>query len=282
MTSSPAAFPTPPDRPASAATNGEVVRELRAAGCVFAEDEAGLLVDNAVSAEHLAAMVRRRITGEPLEYILGWTDFCGLRITVRPGVFVPRQRTALMVTEALELRRADRRRHGRGRSVILDLCCGAGAVGAALAARLPHCEIYAADIDPTAVACAQLNLPPDARTFVGDLYAPLPSALRGRVDLLVANAPYVPTDALRLMPPEARLHEPAVALDGGPDGLRMLGRLIADAPHWLSPGGHLLVESGADQAATVAERAVRSGLQPRVASSDQLGATVVIGTLPAR
>jgi release factor glutamine methyltransferase len=281
MTTSPPASPAPDESPGTVAAE-QVIGALRAAGCVFAEDEATLLIDNADSAGHLAAMVRRRVGGEPLEYVLGWTEFCDLRIAVRPGVFVPRQRTALMVSEALRLDRADRRRSGRQGTVVLDLCCGAGAVGAALAARLPRCEVYAADIDPIAVACATQNLPCDAGTFVGDLYAPLPAALRGRVDLLVANAPYVPTDALEFMPPEARLHEPAAALDGGQNGLHIVKRVITDAPQWLSSGGHVLVESGADQAPAVAGLAADSGLHPRVATSDELGATVVIGTLPAR
>ncbi|MGS0687874.1 putative protein N(5)-glutamine methyltransferase [Nakamurella sp. GG22] len=252
-----------------------VVAELRAAGCVFAEDEARLLLADARSPEHLGEMVVRRVAGDPLEYILGWTDFCGVRIAVRPGVFVPRQRTALMVTEAIVLAR-QRQSAASGRPVVLDLCCGAGAVGAAVAARLGRCEIYASDIDPVAVACARLNLPPDAGTFVGDLYAPLPDAVRGRVDVLVANAPYVPTDAVRLMPPEARLHEPRAALDGGSDGLALVRRVILEASVWLSPDGALLVEASDGQAAAAVAAARAAGLAARVAQDDDIGATVVI------
>ncbi len=259
----------------------QVVDELRAAGCVFAEDEAELLLRNSASADDLATTIRRRVSGVPLEHILGWTEFCGLRIAVRPGVFVPRQRTALMVTEAVALGRARRRRLGPG-TVILDLCCGAGAVGAAVGARLGSCEIYASDIDPVAVGCARQNLPDDAHTFTGDLFTALPSALHGSVDLLVANAPYVPTAALRLMPPEARLHEPVTALDGGADGLQILRRVITEAPRWLAAGGHLLIESSAEQAPLAADLLVRAGLLPGVVSADDLGATIVLGTAPVR
>ncbi len=257
-----------------------VVAELRTAGCVFAEDEARLLLAQARSSEQLGEMVGRRVAGDPLEYILGWADFCGVRIVVRPGVFVPRRRTALMVSEAIALARQQHSPNG-GRPVVLDLCCGAGAVGAAVAARLGQCEIYAADIDPEAVACARLNLPPDAGTFDGDLYAPLPDTLRERVDLLVANAPYVPSDAVRLMPPEARLHERRAALDGGGDGLALVRRVIIGAADWLTPGGSLLVETSEGQAGSAVAAARSAGLASRVAEDDDIGATVVIATRPA-
>lgn len=256
-----------------------VVAELRTAGCVFAEDEARLLMTEAGSPTHLVAMIGRRVAGDPLEYILGWTDFCGVRIVVRPGVFVPRQRTSLMVTEATAV--AHRAAMSGQVPVVLDMCCGAGAVSAAMAVRLDRCELYASDIDPVAVACARLNLPPGAGTFEGDLYAPLPDTLRARVDVLVANAPYVPTRALRLMPPEARLHEPRVALDGGRDGLALVRRVILEASDWLAPGGALLVETSDSQAASAVALAEGAGLAARVSQDDQIGATVVSGTRPA-
>ncbi len=272
----------PPEDASRDSTRYEwTVERLRAAGCVFAEDEARLLLESAASADDLDSMLQRRVSGIPLEYILGWTEFCGLRIAVEPGVFVPRQRTALMVTEALALLRGRTQRPGSASTVVLDLCCGAGAVGAALATQSTSCEIYASDIDPVAVACARRNLPDRAHTYTGDLFSALPAALRGTVDVLVANAPYVPTAALRLMPPEARLHEPATALDGGEDGLHILLQVIADAPQWLAPGGHLFVEGGEEQAPKLADLMVRAGLLPRIAGSEELGATVVIGRLAA-
>src|SRR4051812_127402 len=146
-----------------------IVAPLRGAGCVFAEDEARLLVDAAGTPADLTAMVTRRVDGEPLEYVLGWAEFCGLRILVGPGVFVPRRRTEFLVHEAVGLSRPG--------AVVVDLCCGAGALGAAIAARVEGADVYAADVDPRAVACARRNLPPD-RVLEGDLYTPLPADLR--------------------------------------------------------------------------------------------------------
>jgi release factor glutamine methyltransferase len=108
----------------------------------------------------------------------------------------------------------------------------------------------------------------------------LPPALRGTVDVVVANAPYVPTDAIRLLPSEAREHEPLVALDGGSDGLAVQRRVAAGALAWLAPGGHLLIETSDHQASMTAEVVARSGLTPRVVSSDEFDATVVIGARP--
>jgi release factor glutamine methyltransferase len=151
-------------------------------------------------------------------------------------------------------------------------------VGAALVAALDRAELHAVDLDPAAVRCARRNITAaGGQAYVGDLYEPLPAALRGRVDILVANAPYVPTEEIGLMPPEARVHEPLVALDGGADGLDVLRRVIAAAPQWLASGGHLLVETSQRQAPQTADTFARTGLIPRVARSGELNATVVIG-----
>jgi len=253
-----------------------VVTRLRAAGCVFAEDEARLLVSAARTPAELADMVDRRVAGLPLEQVVGWAEFCGLRVAVTPGVFVPRRRTEFLVRQAIALARPA----GGAGPVVVDLCCGSGAVGAALAAALGPIELHAADIDPAAAACARRNIA-DGQVYEGDLYEPLPAALRGRVDVLVANVPYIPTGEIALLPPEARVHEPRAALDGGRDGLGVLRRVAAAAPHWLAPGGHLLVETSERQAPRAAEAFAGSGLVPRVASSEELSATVVIGTRPA-
>jgi release factor glutamine methyltransferase len=246
-----------------------VVLLLRAAGCVFAEDEARLLVAAAGTSAELTASVDRRVAGEPLEHVLGWAEFCGLRVAVGPGVFVPRRRTGFLVRQAAALAAPG--------SVAVDLCCGSGAVGAALAAAVPGLDLHAADVDPTAVACARRNLG-TAGVHEGDLFDALPAGLRGRVDVLVANVPYVPSGSIALMPPEAREHEPRVALDGGPDGLDVVRRVAAGSPAWLAPGGALLFESSADQAPLAAGIVAAAGLDPRVVTDDELGATVVVGT----
>ncbi len=269
-------MPTSPTR----RSRTEVVTRLRAAGCVFAEEEAGLLLAAAPSPIDLAAMVERRAGGEPLEQVVGWAEFCGLRIAVDPGVFVPRRRTEFLVQQAVALT-TPARRDTAARTVVVDLCCGSGAVGVALSASLDAVELHAVDVDPAAVRCARRNLAATGgRVYQGDLVEPLPGRLRGRIDLLVANAPYVPTAAIGLMPPEARVHEPRVALDGGTDGLDVARRVIAAAFPWLTPGGSLLVETSEQQAPDAAADLARHGFDPRVAGSDELAATVVIGTRP--
>jgi len=220
----------------------------------------------------LDAMVARRAGGLPLEQVLGWAEFCGLRIAVAPGVFVPRRRTEFLVRQAAAL--------ARTADVIVDLCCGAGAVGAALAAVLDRAEVHAADIDPAAVRCARLNLP-EGHVYQGDLYEPLPVSLRGRVTVLAANVPYVPTGEIGFLPPEAREHEPRAALDGGADGLDILRRIAAGAPGWLAPGGHLLIETSERQIPRAAAAFTASGLAARVARSADLDIAVVIGRRPS-
>jgi len=272
---------------ASSPPPSAIVTRLRAAGCVFAEDEARLLISAAVTPADLAAMVDRRAAGQPLEHVVGWAKFCGLRIAVDPGVFVPRRRSEFLVRQAVGLagRPAAASHSGQAGppAVIVDLCCGSGALGAAVTAALDRAELHAADVDPAAVRCARRNLAACCgRVYEGDLYQPLPSTLRGRVGILLANVPYVPTEAVQTLPPEARLHEARLALDGGPDGLDVLRRVAAAAPRWLAPGGHLLIETSERQAPRTAEAFTRRGLAARVVSSADLNATVIIGTRPVR
>jgi release factor glutamine methyltransferase len=255
----------------------EIVARLRAAGCVFAEDEARLLTEAAGSPGELESLLRRRVAGEPLEPLLGWVEFCGLRILIDPGVFVPRRRTELLARRAAGLAAASVA--ASGSATVVDLCCGAGAIGAVVRDAVPSAEVFAADLDADAVRCARRNLPAD-RVFRGDLFDPLPPGLRGRVDVLAVNAPYVPTGAIALMPPEAREHEPGVALDGGADGLDVHRRIAAEAAGWLAPGGTLLIEAGEEQAAVSAALFAASGLTTRVESDDDLGATVVLARRP--
>jgi release factor glutamine methyltransferase len=212
------------------------------------------------------------VAGLPLEQVLGWAGFCGLRITVAPGVFVPRRRTEFLVRQAAALASPG--------AVIVDLCCGAGAIGAALAAAVERAEVHAADIDPAAIRCARQNLP-GGHVYQGDLYEPLPAGLRGRVAILAANVPYVPSGEIAFLPPEARAHEPGAALDGGADGLDVLRRVASGAAGWLAPGGHLLSEISERQASPAEAVVTASGLAARVARSPGLDATVIIGRRPS-
>lgn len=255
-----------------------LVERLRAAGCVFAEDEAALLRAEAPDHAVLEDWVRRREAGAPLETLVGWAEFDGHRVAVAPGVFVPRTRTVLLVHEAVAHLSGLPDRPGPDEPrVVVDLCCGTGAVGLAVLARVPGTVLHAVDLDPAAVVCARTNLAPlGATVHEGDLDGPLPAELRGRVDVLVANAPYVPTEAIADMPPEARDHEARVALDGGSDGLDVLRRVLALAPGWLAPDGVVVVEVGRPQVATLTASARRAGLVPRIVQDPDLGATALV------
>lgn len=241
-----------------------IVERLRAAGCVFAEDEAALLVEAASTDDELERMVAARCEGQPLEVVVGWAELGGIRFAVSPGVFVPRRRTEFLV----DLGRALAPR------VLLDLCCGTGAVGAAIGAA----ELHAVDIDPVAVAVAQRNI--DGVVYAGDLFDPLPASLRGRVDLLAFVAPYVPSDEVDLLPREARLYEPRFTLDGGVDGLDLVRRIAASAKGWLAPGASVLTEVSEQQAAAVVELFAAAGLAARVERDDDRYATVVAAQNP--
>ncbi len=251
-----------------------LINRLRMAGCVFAEDEAAVLLASARTPLELEQMVQQRVAGTPLEHIVGWAEFAGMRIAVDPGVFVPRRRTELLLRRALRLAPVG--------PVVVELCCGSAALSLALASTV-EIELYATDIDPAAVRCATKNLARlagAACVLQGDLYESLPPSLAGRVDLLLANAPYVPTDLIWLMPREARQYEPRVALDGGWDGLDVQRRIAAGASHWLAPDGHLLVETSRSQAAESVAILERHGLTTQVVTSDELDATAVIGWSP--
>lgn len=254
-----------------------VVTALRAAGCVFAEDEARLLVSAADGPAALIGMVSRRTAGLPLEHVIGRAEFYGLPIAVDAGVFVPRRRTEFLVRQAAALMRQT----DPGRpAVVVDLCCGTGALGAALLATADGpVELYACDIDPAAVACARRNVAAGGTVLEGDLFDALPDGLRSRIDILVANVPYVPTREVGLLPAEAREHEPLVALDGGADGLDVLRRVTADAPDWLAPGGHLLFETSERQVPDAVRTVGDDGLAPRVVTSEEWEATVVVAQL---
>jgi release factor glutamine methyltransferase len=243
-------------------TEPEIVDRLRAAGCVFAEEEAEVILSSAGTADEVERMVAQRVQGAPLEIVVGWAELGGIRFAVKPGVFVPRRRTEFLV----ELGRALKP------GVLLDLCCGSGAVGAAIGAA----ELHATDIDPVAVECARLNV--RGSVYLGDLFEPLPAGLAGRVDLVTLIAPYVPTDEIELLPREARLYEPAVTLDGGADGLAIVRRVAAEAARWLAPGGSLLTELSEAQAPVAVQLFEAGGLSARVEEDDERWATVVVAS----
>lgn len=232
---------------------------------MFAEEEAALLTSATQAPGELEDLVRQRIEGVPLEHLLGWVEFLGMRVNVAPEVFVPRRRTEFLVTEAIA-----RTRDG---AVVLEPCCGCGAIGAALTRALPNIRLYATELDAGAVRCARRNL---EWVYEGDLFEPLPDRLRGQAEMIVANAPYVPTEAIALMPPEAREYEPRTALDGGVDGLDIAGRIVREAPRWLTEGGRLLIETSQHQAARLVALCTAAGMRSRILTDPARSATVVL------
>ena len=245
---------------------------LRLAGCVFAAEEARLLLSEATGSEALEQMVQQRCEGYPLEQVLGWAEFYGLRIPVAPNVFVPRRRTELLAAHAIALL------ENLSHPVFAELCCGSGAVSMAVAAHAASApEAYAVDLQTAAVACARTNLAGQASVLQGDLFAALPGGLRGRIDVVAANAPYVPTAQLGSMPPEARDYEPALTLDGGSDGLDVLRRIIESAPAWLGPEGSVVVECSRSQAGAVGHLMAVRGLEPQIMCGEEPEATIAVG-----
>ena len=243
----------------------EIVARLRAAGCVFAEDEAALLAAAARDAAELESMVRRRVSGEPIEYIVGWAEFRGRRYAIEAGVFVPRHRSELLVEQAIVLATPG--------AVVLDLCCGCGALGLAVQQHVPV-ELHAADIDPVALRCARRN--GVGAVHAGDLFQAVPATLRGRIAVLLVNAPYVPTAAIEFLPAEFRDHEAPAALDGGPDGTDVQRRVLREAAHWLAPGATLLTETSERQAPRLVEVAHAHGLQAHPVTDTGSETTLVL------
>jgi release factor glutamine methyltransferase len=211
---------------------------LSGAGFIAAEEEAEeLLVCAAGDLEILDSLVARRLAGEPLGWITGSVSFCGLEIRVDPGVYVPRWQSEPLARRAVECLPTN--------GAAIDLCTGAGAIAKTLIAYHPGARVVASDVDERAVACARAN---GVEVYVGDLFAPLPRTLEGRVDVVVGVVPYVPTSALPLLQRDTFAFESPLAYDGGPDGTEILRRTLTDSPRFLRRGGVLLLELGGDQA----------------------------------
>ena len=227
-----------------------LVQQLTAGGCVAPEEEAAVLIRAAAEGSRpLEELVARRLRGEPLAWITGFLLFYGLRLQVDPGVYVPRPHTEGLARRAASLMPPD--------GIGVDVCTGSGAVAAVLVAAKRGATMFATDVDPVAVACARRN---GVRALLGNLDEPLPESIRGRVDVLTAVVPYVPTEELHLLPRDVQAFEPRQALDGGAGGttfLQQVARLSAD---WLAPAGHVLLELGGDQAGVVAETMESAGL----------------------
>jgi release factor glutamine methyltransferase len=205
---------------------------LRAAGCIAAEDEAREMVDAAPDGEVPEEWIIRRERGEPLAWITGRTTFCGRRLHVDRGVYVPRPQTEELA------RRAEALLPAGGRA--LDLCTGCGAIAAHLQAVVPTATVVGVDRDQRAVDCAREN-------GVEVSCADVDDAPDGPFDLVTCVPPYVPTAELSTLPADVRRYEPRAALDGGPDGLDTARRIVAAAGRLLGRGGWLVIELGGKQ-----------------------------------
>ena len=252
---------------------------LRAAGCVYAEEEAQILTEASHSTDELRSLLARRASGEPLEYIVGWAQFCGLRIPLCAGVFVPRRRSEFLAECAVQAVMAAPGSLDPGRVRVLDMCCGSGAIGLAVAIQAGNVELLAADDSPAAVECARKNLARvGGRVFQGDLFGALPRARLRSIDLIVASAPYVPTAQIERLPAEARLCEPRSTLDGGPDGTSVQRRILDAAAEWLGAAGVVMIETGGAMAETTANIARSAGLSAEIRQYSDLDATVVVAS----
>jgi release factor glutamine methyltransferase len=246
-----------------------IAARLRAAGSVFAEDEARLMIQEAPDTKVLASMLERRSEGEPLQQILGWATFASQRVSIAPGVFVPRRRTEFLFLQAAK--------YAERGDVVLDMCCGAAPIAMALSSVKRKIELHCTDIDPVAIECADKNLEgTGAMTYVGDLFEPLPVVLRGRINVLVANAPYVPSAAIETMPAEARKYEARATLDGGEDGLDFQRRIAEEAPGWIKRNGCLMFETSESQAEESLEICRANELKPQLVTDEELEANVVV------
>lgn len=195
--------------------------------------------------QEFRSFVERRRCWEPVPYITGHREFYGLDFLVDRRVLIPRPETELLVERALE---TAKRFEGQGRLILADIGTGSGVIAVSLAVHLPHALVYATDVFAEALEVAACNisrhsLSQRVHLLQGDLVQPLPE----QVHLIVANLPYVSTGYLATAAPDVVNYEPLAALDGGPDGLIYIRRLLSQAGQWLLPGGVILLEIGAGQ-----------------------------------
>ncbi|MEW6476475.1 MAG: peptide chain release factor N(5)-glutamine methyltransferase [Actinomycetota bacterium] len=226
----------------------------------------------------LAALVERRLAGEPLQYVLGRWSFRGLDLLVDARVLIPRPETEVVAEIALaEARRRNGGAAGGGITVA-DLGTGSGALALALAAELPQAEVWATDVSPAALAVARANLAavgPSAASRVhfaeGMWYEALPAPLQGRLHVIVSNPPYVTEAEFAGLPTEVRDHEPTGALVAGPTGRESLEQLVAGGLPWLAPGGALVLELAPHQAAPLRATAEAAGYDAVAVHRDLAG-----------
>jgi release factor glutamine methyltransferase len=203
--------------------------------------------------------IERRFTGEPVAHITGTTDFKGLDLIVEPGVFVPRDSSEWLAEQAI------RRLRKRKKPVHVDLASGMGTIALAVSSEVPKAEVFGAELSPEGVKLARKNarkLDLKAKFGAGDLFAPVPKRLRGKVDVITIHPPYVAKDELDDLPDEIREWEPAHTLtDRSVDGLGLVRRTVEEAPDWLKPNGWVLMETDPDRARDVRKVMTKGGFR---------------------
>jgi len=275
--------------PTVSSLRDEAVRVLAAAGVVTPDADAELLIGHVLGlargevqakavtgtavapaeADAVLALVERRAAREPLQHITGVAPFRSLELAVGPGVFVPRPETELAAQLAIDALVAVASPH----PLALDLGTGSGAIALALATEVPHARVVAVERSPEAHAWADRNIrasgADNIRLVLGDLADALPE-LDGRVDVVASNPPYIPDDAIP-RDVEVRLHDPAMALYGGPDGLDVVRALSRRALALLRPGGVLVIEHGELQGAEIRALLAADGWRAPATHRDLLG-----------
>lgn len=244
-----------------------VTKALQEAGCIAPSEEADELLRVAAGEQAvLDDLVARRTAGEPIAWLTGAVTFCDISVIVEPGVYVPRSQTEPLARRAASLLPSE--------GVAVDLCTGAGAVAAVLAAAVPSAQVLATELDATAVRCARRN---EIEVFEGFLDDPLPRTFEHRVDVMTAVVPYVPTGSLRLLPRDVQAFEPRLALDGGADGTDLLAEVARRSAAWLRSGGWLWLELGGDQAEPIGQLFRESGFVDPEVMFDEDGDPRAIG-----
>lgn len=214
--------------------------------------------------------IERRAAGEPLQYVTGEMPFRHLVLRVRPGVFIPRPETEVLVDVALAALPAGHE------FAAIDLCTGSGAVAVSLAYENPWATVYASDLNPLAVEttwdnAARSNVGGRVNVFEGDLFAPLPPELHGTVPVVAANPPYIPSAGIPSLPAEVLGFEPKLALDGGADGLETARRIVVEATFWLAEDGLLAMELDEARVACMADEMRGAGWRDVTVTRDLTG-----------